>query len=96
MGSILSSSPLRFRIYRLVAGTLAVPSHEIVSLKKQFCALPGSTISKLINLHNEVFSEVNWGRFLIFLNFVEQLGLTEEEWTQLYDFLLPTLNRVTE
>ena len=55
MGSILSSSPLRFRIYRLVAGTLVVPSHEIVSLKKQFCALPGSTISKLINLHSEVF-----------------------------------------
>ena len=73
-----------------------VPSDEIVSLRRQFCALPGSTISKLKVLHNEVFSEINWGRLLVFLNFVEQLGLTEEEWTQLYDFLLPTLNRVTE
>ena len=51
---------------------------------------------KLKSLHSEVFTEVHWGRLLVFLNFVEHLGLTEEEWKQLFDFLVPTLSQMQE
>ena len=73
-----------------------MPSNEITSLRKQFCELPGSMLDKLKYLHSEVFTEAHWGRLLVFLNFVEQLGLTDEEWEQLFDFLVPTLNQMQE
>ena len=57
-----------------------MPSNEITALREQFCELPGSMLNKLKRLHSEVFSEINWGRLVVFLNFVETLGLTEEEW----------------
>ena len=55
------------------------PSKEIMSLKKTFCVLPGSTISKLKELHSEVFLKVNLGRHLVFLKLAEDLELTQEE-----------------
>ena len=73
-----------------------MPSNEITSLTAQFCEFPGSMLNKLKCLHSEVFTEVHWGRLLVFLNFVEQLGLTEEEWEQLFDFLVPTLSQIQE
>ena len=79
-----------------MARTIVVPSNEIASLKDEFSHLPRSMLDKLKFLHSEVFPAVNWGRLLIFLNFAEQLGLTVEEWNQLYHFLLPTLNRIIE
>lgn len=45
-----------------------------------------------------VFTKVRWRRLLVFLNFVEQLGLTnyKEEWKQLFDFVDPTLTQKQE
>ena len=51
---------------------------------------------KLKRLHSKVFTEVHWGRLLVFLNFVETLGLTDEEWEQLFDFLVPNLSQIRE
>ena len=39
---------------------------------------------------------IYWGRLMVFLNFAEQLDLTEEEWEQLFDFLVPTLTQIEE
>ena len=39
---------------------------------------------------------LKWGRLMVFLNFEEQLDLTEEEWEQLFDFLVPTLIQIEE
>ena len=39
----------------MIARAIVTPSKEITSLKKTFCDLPGSTISKLKELHSEVF-----------------------------------------
>ena len=96
MGSTLSIPRIDFYRYRLIARTIIVPLNEIAFLTKEFCDLPGSLLEKLKALYSELFTEVNWGRLLIFLNFGEQLGLAEKEWAQLYNFLLPTLNRVVE
>ena len=73
-----------------------MPSTETTSFREEFCELPGSMFDKLKALHSEVFTEVHWGRLLVFLNFVEQLGLTDEEWEQLFDFLVPTLSQMQE
>ena len=94
MGQTLSVLRARFYFYRLVARNM--PSSEITVLREKFCELPGSMLDKLRALHSEVFSEINWGRLLVFLNFVEHLGLTEEEWEQLFDFLVPTLSQMQE
>ena len=67
----------------MIARAIVPPSKEITSLKKTFCDLPGSTISKLKELHAEVFLKVNLGRLLVFLKFAEDLELTREEWGQL-------------
>ena len=73
-----------------------MPSSEISSLREKFCELPGSLLDKLKALHSEVFSKINWGRLVVFLNFVETLGLTDGEWEQLFDFLVPTLSQIRE
>ena len=59
----------------MIARAIVPPSKEITSLKKTFCDLSGSTISKLKELH----SEVTLGRLLVFLKFAEDLELTQEE-----------------
>ena len=73
-----------------------MPLRDISSLGETFCKLSGSMLDKLKRLHSEVFSEVQWGRLLVFLNFVEQLGLTDEEWEKLFDLLVPTLSQIRE
>ena len=90
MGLTLSVLRIKFYGYRLIARNM--PSNELTALREQFCELPGSMLDKC--LHSEVFTEVHWGRLLVFLNFVEQLGLTDEEWEQLFDFLVPTLTQM--
>ena len=96
MNCSLSPIQNRFRKYRLLARTNIVLSNEIEAIKRELCDLPGSAISKLKNLQSEVFSEVNWGRLIVFLlSLAEQLALTEEEWKQLFVFLIPVLNQVT-
>ena len=75
MGLTLSVLRARFYFYCLIARNM--PSSEITALREQFCELPGSMLDKLKRLHSEVFTEIHWGR-LVFLNFVEQLGLTDE------------------
>ena len=94
MGLTLSVLRARFYFYRLIARN--IPSSEITALREQFCELAGSMLDKLKRLHSEVFTEIHWGRLVVFLNFVEQLGLTDEEWEQLFDFLVPTLNQMQE
>ena len=73
-----------------------MPSNEVTSLRAQFCELPGSMLDKLKRLYSEAFTEVHWGRLLVFFNFVEQLGLTDEAWEQLFDFLVPALSQMQE
>ena len=94
MDLTLSVLRIDFYLYRLIARNM--PLSEISSLGETFCELPGSMLDKLKRLHSEVFTEVHWGRLLEFLNFVEQLGLTDEEWEQLFDFLVPTLSQIRE
>ena len=94
MGLTLSVLRIKFYGYRLIARNM--PSNEITALREQFCELPGLMLDKLKALHSEVFSKINWGRLVVFLNFVETLRLTEEEWEQLFHFLVPTLNQIQE
>ena len=76
MGIIQSFIRIKFNHYRMIARVIVPPSKEIRSLKKTFYNLPGSTISKLKELHSEVFLKVNLGRLLVFLRFAEDLELT--------------------
>ena len=94
MGLTLCVLRAQFYFYYLIARNM--PSNEITSLREQFCELPGWMLDKLKCLHSEVFTEVHWGRLLVFLNFVELLGLTDEEWEQLFDFRIPTLSQMQE
>ena len=94
MDRTLSVLPIDFYLYRLISRNMSLS--EISSLGETFCELPGSMLDKLKRLHSEVFTEVHWGRLLVFLNFVEQLGLTDEEWEQLFDLLVPTLSQIRE
>ena len=75
----------------MIARAIVPLLKEITSLKKTFCNLSGSTISKLKELHSEVFLKVTLGRLLVFLKFAEDLELTQEEWGQLYAVIYPTL-----
>ena len=94
MGLTLSVLQIDFYWYRLIARNMS--SSETISLREKFCELPGSMLDKLKALHSEVFSKINWGRLVVFLNFVETLGPTDEEWEQLFDFLVPTLSQIRE
>ena len=58
-------------------------------LQQKVKDLPGSSLEKLKKLHSE-------GRLVVFLNFADQLGLTEEEWELLFNFLVPTLTPIRE
>ena len=89
MGLTLSVLRIKFYGYCLIARNML--SNEITSLRGKFCELPGSMLDKLKCLHSEVFTEVHWGRLLVFLNFVEQQGSTDEESEQLLIFLFPLL-----
>ena len=86
MGLSLSLLRVDFSLYRAQAKTLKVSSSEM--------EMPGSSLEKLKNLHSEVFTKVNWGRLVVFLNLADQLELTEEEWELLFKFLLPTLTQI--
>ena len=94
MDITLSMLRIDFYLYRLIARNMTLS--EITALGEKLCELPGSMLDKLKCLHSEVFTEVHWGRLLVFLNFVETLGLTHEEWKQLFDFLVPTLSQIWE
>ena len=94
MGLSLSLLRVDFCLYRAQAKTLKVSSSEIEKLKQKFKDLPGSSLEKLKELHSEVFSKINWGRLVVFLNFADQLRLTEEEWELLFNFLVPTLSQI--
>ena len=52
-GIIQSFIRIKLNHYRMIARAIVSPSKEITSLKKTFCDLPGSTISKLKELHSE-------------------------------------------
>ena len=94
MGLSLSLLQVDFSLYRAQAKTLKVSSSEMEELKQKFKDLPGSCLEKLKELHSEVFSKVNWGRLVVFLYFADQLGLNEEEWELLFNFLLPTFTQI--
>ena len=94
MDLTLSVLRIDFYLYCFIARNM--PLSEISSLGETFCELPGSMLDKSKRLHSEVFTEVHWGRLLVFLNFVEQLGLTDEESEQLFDFVVPTLSHIRE
>ena len=71
------------------------------NLKENVFKLPGSNLEKLKQLHSELFSKVNWGRLVVvlvvvFFNFADQLGLTEEEWELLFHLLVPTLTQIRQ
>ena len=96
MGLTHSTRRNRFKTYRFLARNLITPISEIVLLKEAFCGLPVTKLSKLKKLHSEVFTKIHWGRLMVFLNFAEQLDLTDLEWGQLFDFLVPTLTQIEE
>ena len=96
MGLTLSTQWTRFNTYHFLDRNLITPISEMIFLKEAFCGLPGTKLSKLKNLHSEVFTKIHWGRFMWFLNFAVQLDLTEEEWEQLFDFLVPNLTQIEE
>ena len=97
MGLALSMHRFDFYRYHLLARNVAILSGEIDLLREKFCELPGTMLDKLKSLHSEVFSvKVNWGRLVVFLQFANQLGLTEEEWELLFQFPIPTLTRIQE
>ena len=75
MGLTLSTRWLQFNTYRFLARNLITPISEINLLKEAFCGQPGTKLSKLKNLHSEVFTKIHWGRFLVFLNFAELLDM---------------------
>ena len=83
MGLSLSLVRVDFSLYRAQAKTLFKvfwrSLTEIEKFKQNFKDLQGSSPDKLKELHSEVFSKVNWGRVVVFLNFADQLGLTEKE-----------------
>ena len=78
MGIIQSFIRIKLYYYRMIAKVIVPPSNEIMALKKTFCDLPGSTISKLKELNSNVFLKVNLGRLLVFLKFAEDLELTQK------------------
>ena len=84
MGITLSTRWTRFNTYRFLARNLITPIIEIIFQKEAFCGLPGTRLSKLKSLHENKRSGA------------EQLDLTEEEWEQLFDFLVPTLTQLEE
>ena len=94
MGLSLSLLRVEFSLYRAQAKTLKVTSSEMEELQQKVKDLPGSSLEKLKELHSEVFTKVNWGRLVVFLNFADQLGLTEEEWELLFKFLVPILTQI--
>ena len=94
MGLSLSLLRVDFSLYRAEAKTLKVSSSEMEMLQQKLKDMP--SLEKLKKLHSEVFSKVNWGRLVVFLNFAHQLELTEEEWELLFDFLVPTLTHIRE
>ena len=96
MGLSLSLLRVDFSLYRAQAKTLKVSSSEMEMLEQKFKDLLGSSLEKLKKLYSEVFSKVNWGRLVVFLNFADQLELTEEEWELLFNFLVPTLTQIRE
>ena len=89
MGLSLSLLRIDFPLYRAQAKTLKVSSSEMEMLQQKFKDLPGSSLEKLKKLHSE-------GRLVVFLNFADQLGLTEEEWELLFNFLVPTLTQIPQ
>ena len=96
MGLSLSLLRVEFSLYCAQAKTLKLSLSKMEELQQKFKDLPGSSLEKLKELHSEVFSKVNWGRLVVFLNFADQLELTEEEWELLFNFLVPTLTQIRE
>ena len=94
MGLSLSLLRVDLSLYRAQAKTLKVSSSEMEELQQKIKDLPGSSLEKLKKLHSEVFSKVNWERLVVFLNFADQLALTEEEWDLLFQFLVPPLTQI--
>ena len=80
MGLSVSLLRVKFSCYRLTAKNLTISASEMETLKENVFKLPGTNLEKLKQLHSELFSKVNWGRLVVFLNFADQLELTEEEW----------------
>ena len=64
--ALLTLSVLRVRFYFYCLVARNMPSSDTASLKEKFCELPGSMFDKLKRLHSEVFTEVHWGRLLVF------------------------------
>ena len=96
MGLSLSLLRVKFSWYRLTAKNLTISTSAMEKLKENFFKLQGTNLEKLKQLHSELFSKVNWGRLVVFLNFADQLGLTEEEWELLFHLLVPTLTQIPQ
>ena len=63
MGLSLSLLQVKFSWYRLPAKNLTISTSAMEKLKEDFFKVPGSNLEKLKQLHSELFSNVNWGRF---------------------------------
>ena len=63
MGLSLSLLQVKFSWYRLQAKNLTISTSAMEKFKEDFFKVPGSNLEKLKQLHSELFSNVNWGRF---------------------------------
>ena len=97
IGLSLSLLRVEFSWYRSKSKILTISTSDMETLKKNFFfKRQGTHLEKLKQLHSELFSKVNWGRLVVFLNFADQLGLTEEEWELLFHLLVPTLTQIRQ
>ena len=87
MGLSLSLLRVKFSWYSLTAKNLTMSTSAMEMVQENFFKLLGSNLEKLKQLHSELLPKVNWGRLVVFLNFSDQLGLTEEEWELLFHLL---------
>ena len=88
MGLFLSLPRVDFSLYRAQA---KVSSSEIDKLKQKLKDLPGSKVKRtplwsLFKTKLETIGSV--------FDFADNLGLTEEEWELLRNFLVPTLTQI--
>ena len=85
MGLLLSR--LRFLSLRLIANHQRYPIvfHKLVS---EFQSHSRHRLSDLKMIYQEGEINANIGRQLIFIHFLQELKLTEEEWEEVYRFFL--------
>ena len=85
----MGQSPSRFYFYglKLIASQLVCPSN-LNKVVTEFHNHSRHRTKDLKMIYLEGQMKANIGRMLIYFRFIEELKLTEEEWEELYQFLI--------